>query len=132
MKFCTNPQQLGIMTVDPTFSLGNFYVTIITYHLFLCCRHTTNHPVFIGSVMLHCHKTFSTYLYFASTPVGLCPDMSNLNVLAQIGEEQHFTAFSHKFLGVIHLLCSTHMQCNIKSKLHELRVDEPVKTNCTF
>ena len=43
------------------------------------------------------------------------------------GEEQLFTAFQHEFPGAIHLLCSTYMRRIIKGKLHELRVDEPVK-----
>lgn len=46
-------QQLGIMTVDPTFYLGDTYL-----HLFLHCGRTTNHPVFIGPVVVHYRKTF--------------------------------------------------------------------------
>lgn len=128
VKLCTNPQHFGIMTVDPTFCLGDFDVSVITYqHLFLQCRRTTNHPVFISPVMVHYRKTFSTYLHFASTLVGLRPDLSTLKCFGTDGEEPLFTAFEHEFPRAIHLLCSTHMRRNIKDKLHELRIDEPVK-----
>ena len=31
VKFCTNKSQFGIVTIDPTFCLGDFEVTITTY-----------------------------------------------------------------------------------------------------
>ena len=38
IRFCTLQEQFGVMTVDPTFSLGEFDVTVITYrHLLLEC-----------------------------------------------------------------------------------------------
>ena len=59
VRFCTNENNFGILIVDPTFSLGAFDVTVITYrHLMLECRHTNNHPAFIGPVMVHFKKIF--------------------------------------------------------------------------
>ena len=79
VRFCTNENNFGILTVDPTFSLGAFDVTVITYrHLMLECRRTNNHPAFIGPVMVHFKKSFSTYLFFSSTLVGLRPQLSSL------------------------------------------------------
>ena len=31
-RFCTSNPEFGILTVDPTFSLGEFDVTPVTYH----------------------------------------------------------------------------------------------------
>ena len=31
VRFCTDKDEFGIMTIDPTFSLGDFDVTVITY-----------------------------------------------------------------------------------------------------
>ena len=77
VRFCTNENNFGILTIDPTFSLGPFDVTVITYrHLILECRRTNNHPAFIGPVMVHFKKSFSTYLFFRSTLVAFvhsCP-----------------------------------------------------------
>ena len=59
VQFCTNENNFGILTIDPTFSLGPFDVTVITYrHLILECRRTNNHPAFIGPVMVHFKKSF--------------------------------------------------------------------------
>ena len=64
--------KFGIVTVDPTFSLGQFDVTVTTYcHLLLECKRLGNHPVFIGPSMIHFKRTSSSYLFFASMPVGL-------------------------------------------------------------
>ena len=80
VKFCTNEIQFGDVT---TFCLGDFNVTMTTYrHLVLKCRRSSEPPVFIGPTMIHCNKTFSTYLFFASSLVGLRPELSiNSNVL---------------------------------------------------
>ena len=74
-RFCTFESEFGIMTIDSTFSLGQFDVMVTTYrHLLLECR-TGDSPVFIGPSMIHFKKTFSTYLFFASTLVGLKPEL---------------------------------------------------------
>ena len=44
-RFCTNANNFGIVTVDPTFNLGEFDVTVTTYrHLLLKCGRTQQHP----------------------------------------------------------------------------------------
>ena len=54
VKFCTNEIQFGVVTVDPTFCLGDFDVAMTTYrHLVLKCRHLSEPPVFIGPTMIH-------------------------------------------------------------------------------
>ena len=84
IRFCTLQEQFGVMTVDPTFSLGEFDVTVITYrHLLL--EMYGNSPVFIGPVMVHYKKTFSSYSFFASTLVGLQPGLSELKCFGTDG-----------------------------------------------
>ena len=76
-NFCTSDIKFGIMTIDPTFSLGEFDVTVTTYqHLLLQSRRTSNHPIFIGPVMVHYRKSFSTYMFFGSTLLGMRPQLS--------------------------------------------------------
>ena len=61
VRFCTDKNQFGVLTVDPTFTLGDFDVTVTTYrHLLLECKRTMKHPAFIGPVMVHFKKSFST------------------------------------------------------------------------
>ena len=72
VRFCTNNDEFGILTIDPTFSLGDFDVTIITYrHLLLHSKRTGKPPVFVGPFLVHYCKTFATYLHFLSTLIGL-------------------------------------------------------------
>ena len=116
------------MTVDPTFSLGDFDVTVTTYHyLLLRCRRTKNHPVIIGPVMVHFKKSFSTYPFFSSTLVGLRPKLSSLKLFGTDGEVALYQAFNPTFPSAIHLLCSIHARRNIKSKLREIGISESVQ-----
>lgn len=110
VKFCTNENQVGIMTVDHTFSLGDFDVT-------------SNHPVFIGPVMIHYKKS---YLFFGSSLIGMKPELKQLKCFGTDGGEL-YEAFKGIFPGVVHLLCSLHMKCNIKAKLCELGAGEKLQ-----
>ena len=127
-NFCTDDTNFGIMTIDPTFSLGEFDVTVTMYQqLVLQCRRTSNHPIFIGPVMVHYKKSFSTYVFFASTLLGLKPELSSLKCFGTDGEEALYEAFGHVFPRAIHLFCSLHMKRNVKAKLKELGVGENVQ-----
>ena len=124
-KFCTNEDEFGIMTIDPTFSLGAFDVTISTYRqLLLQCKRSSEHPVFIGPVMIHYKKSFASYLFFASSLIGLRPGLSNLLCFGTDGEEALYGAFKQVFPKAMHLLCSIHFRRNIKAKLHDLKIQE--------
>ena len=82
VRFCTDETDFGILTVDPTFRLGDFDVTVTTYrHLLLECRRTKNHPAFIGPVMVHFKQPFSTYLFFSSTFSYVCMVLESTSLL---------------------------------------------------
>jgi len=71
VRFCTSSIEFGIPTIDPTFSLGEFDMTPITYrHLLLETKRNGNIPVFLGPVLVHYRKNFGTYVFFASTLIG--------------------------------------------------------------
>ena len=125
VRFCTCESEFGVVTIDPTFSLGQFDVTVTTYrHLLLECRRSGKSPAFIGPCMVHFKKTFSSYLFFASTLVGLQPELCNLRAFGTDGEEALYSEFQHEFPASVHLQCYIHMRRNIKDKLHELRACE--------
>lgn len=72
-RFCTSPSEFSVLTIDPTFDLGEFNVTPTTYHhqlLESVCYSTC--PAFVGPSLVHYRKTFNTYLFFALKLVGLC------------------------------------------------------------
>ena len=61
----------GILTVDPTYNLGEFYVTPTTYpHLMLEDVITGKPPSLLGPLLIHQKMAFSTFNYFSSTLVG--------------------------------------------------------------
>lgn len=75
-RFCTSPYDFSILTVDPTFTLGDFDVTVITYrHLLLETRRGMNSPILLGPILIHYKKNFASYLFFTSSLVGLCPNL---------------------------------------------------------
>lgn len=59
-RFCTSSLDFGVLTVDPTFSLGDFDVTPITYRHLLETRRGGQTPIFLGPVLVHYKKTLSS------------------------------------------------------------------------
>ena len=59
VRFGTNP---SIFSVDPTFVLGDFSITCITYHQLLVTDPRTGQPpIMLGPVLVHQSKEYSTY-----------------------------------------------------------------------
>ena len=59
-RFCTDPQNHVILSVDPTFNLGSFHVTVTTYrHPMLEYKHQRrgHHPVMFGLMFIHQRKS---------------------------------------------------------------------------
>ena len=126
-RFCTDIDDFFVMTIDPTFSLGDFDVTPIMYrNLLFHSRRTGHPPVCIGPVMIHYRKTYETYLFFASSLVGLSRGLIDLKAFGTDGEIALSDVFSHEFSNAVHLVCSIHMMRNIKQKLIDFHVPEAV------
>ena len=97
-------------------------MTPTTYrHCLLESTRSENSPVLIGPTMIHYRKTFHTYLFFASTLIGLRPELQGLRAFGKDGEKALVDAFSHEFCYTIHLTCFIHFRQNIKRKLQELQ-----------
>ena len=123
VRFCTSSTEFGILTVDPTFSLGHFDVTPITYrHLLLSTKRNENTPVFLGPVLIHYRKTFATYLFFASSLVGLSSQLEGIRAFGTDGEKALSDAFTHEFGFSQRLTCFIHVRKNIKDELSECSI----------
>ena len=97
-------------------------MTPTTYrHCLLESTRSGNSPVLIGPTMIHYRKTFHTDLFFASTLIGLRPELQGLRAFGTDGEKALVDAFSHEFRYAIHLTCFIHFRQNIKRKLQELQ-----------
>lgn len=127
VRFCTSSFEFCILTIDPTFS-GDFDVTLTTFrHLFLQSkRFNQASPVLVGPACVHFKKTFSTYLFFASTLIGQCRELEGICVFGTDGEQALVDAFKHELHFAQHLTCFIHVRRNIKDKLHECDIPSNV------
>ncbi len=125
VRFCAIPDNFSVLTVDPTFNLGDFDVTPTTYrHGLLISARSGRNPVMIGPVMIHYRKTFHTYVFFAATLVGLRRELVGLRAFGTDGEKALSDAFAHEFHYAVHLTCFLHCRRNIKSQLQVLGYPE--------
>ena len=127
MTLCTSvlhPWNVAtILGVDPTFSLGDFEVTVMTYcHLLLHHQGDPhgNSPCLIGPLFVHLKKDFAVYHFFASSLISLRTSLSNLKCFGSDREDTLMKAFSTAFSNAIHLRCFLHFRGNIEEKLRQL------------
>ena len=117
--FGTKSSDFSIITIDPTFSLGSFDFTPITYRNLLL---KTRRSIFLGPVLVHYKKTFSTYLFFASSLIGQCPQLQGIRAFGTDSKQPLINAFKHKFTFSHHITCFIHVCWNIKEKLNDCSV----------
>ena len=122
-RFCTDPSMFSLLSIDPTFNLGDFSLTVTSYCNLLLQSHTTGkHPVMIGPMLVHRRKVFSTYHFFVCSLVSLKPTLSSLQAFGTDGEECLYNAFSVQFTQACHVRCFLHFRDNCKAKLLEMKV----------
>ena len=125
-RFCTG-EESSVASIDPTFNLGPFSVTPITYHnLLVKTTRNGNHPILLGPVLIHQTKTLRPFHYFASTLIRLNPKLSGLKAYGTDGEPELIKAFGMCFPKAINLRCTNHIRQNIKEKLRELNIPQHV------
>jgi hypothetical protein len=78
--------------------------------------------------MIRYRKTYETYLFFASSLIGMSRGLTHLKAFGSDGEIALSDAFSHEFSVAEHLICSIHMQRNIKQKLIDPRVPDTIRS----
>ena len=68
-RFCSvlDPVCASVLGIDPTFNLGDFYVTVGVFeHKLVKNKVTGKHPIFLGPTMIHQDRKHGTYHHFAS------------------------------------------------------------------
>ena len=123
--FCTSSSN-SVLSIDPTFNIGPFYVTPTTYHNLLVTTKNGNHPILLGPILIHRTKTFRPFHYLASTLVRLNPRLINLKSFGTDGEPELIKAFSICFPNAVHLRCTNHLRQNVKDKLRSLNIPQSV------
>lgn len=120
VRFCASATATTscILTVDPTFCLGDFECTPITYrNLLLVTRRSKVPPIFIGPVLIHYRKNFSSFLFFASSLLGLRKELQCIKSFGTDGEKALVDAFMHEFRFATHLYCTIHARNNVRDEL---------------
>ena len=92
----------------------------MTYrHLLLETKRSKKHPIFLGPTLIHYRKTFGAYLFFASTLVGMSPELQGVRAFGTDGEQALAQALGHAFPFSERLLCFIHARRNIKERCRE-------------
>ena len=73
-------------------------------------------------MLIHYRKTFATYLFLASSLVGLSRELEGIRAFGTDGEEALSDAFKHEFGFAQHLTCFIHVRRNLKDKLAECNI----------
>lgn len=124
-QFCTgNPS--SVLSIDPPFNLGAFYVTPTTYHNLLVETTGGNNPILLRPVLIHQTKTFRPFHSLASALIRLNTWLVDLRAYGTDGEPELIKAFGICFPKAVHLRCTNHLRRNIKEKLHELNIPQSV------
>ena len=122
--FCVQPEIFTVLSVDPTFNLGSFHVTVSTYrHPMLQYRHgrKREQPVMFGPLFIHQCKNFVTYNFQL---VGLHPSLKDLRGFGTDGETALENALHTQFKLALHLRCFLHFRGNLENKLSELGISK--------
>ena len=128
-RFCTDPNEFCVLSADPTFSLGDFSVTCITYrNLLVTETHTSQSPIMVGAMLVHQSKSFEVYNFFVSTLIGITPSLARILAFGTDGElalvkafkQQFCFAFKQQFCFAVHLRCFRHMSQDIQRKANDM------------
>ena len=125
-RLCTGDQHT-ILSVDPTFNLGDFDVTVTTYRHLMLTNSSSSHPVMMGPLFIHQCKKFNTYHFFASSLVGLRPALRNLCAFGTDGEQVLSNALQTVFSGAKHLRCFLHFKSNLDDRLEKMHIPKSVR-----
>ena len=124
-RFCTIDQlDKSILTVGPTFNLGDFNVTVTTYRYPFLVNSSGKHPSMIGPLFIHQQKKFESYYLFASSLVSLNQNLKNLFAFGTDGESNGFNAVSS---NPLHIRCFLHFRGNLDAKLGSFGVPKTVR-----
>jgi hypothetical protein len=121
-RFCCNQDHASILSVDPTFNLGPYYVTPSTYQNLMIENEQGSHPIHLGPILIHHTKTLRPFHYFGSTLVSCKPSLLSLRSFGTDGEPELAKAFRLCFPNAVHLRCTNHFRQNVKDKLRSIGV----------
>ena len=127
VRFLTNNHRFGILTVDTTYNVGDFYATPVTYpHLMLEDIKSGKSPLMLGPILVHQSVDFSALNYFASTLIGCRRELCQLLAFGTDGDKALVEALTHNFPYSTQLRCFLHFRKNVEEKLKALGLPSAV------
>ena len=127
-RFCTNPSEPAILSVDPTYNCGAFYVTPTTYrHKQVISKRTGKHPVMIGPTLIHKHRDEEAFAYLASSMIRVSPRLVSLLAIGSDRDKAIKKGLGSQFPNVVFVACKKHFEDDLKRKLSELGVNDKAK-----
>ena len=125
---CTDPNLFSVVSIDPTFNLGSFFVTPAGFlHKAFVSKRTMKHPIFLGPVLVHWRMNFEAYSFFAYQLQILLPTLHSIQAIGTDGELALTKALKNAFPNALHLRCFKHFQDNCDAKLRALNLDDTVR-----
>ena len=121
-KFCTEEMMFAVLQIDPTFNLGPYECTPISYQNLLLERESTGKsPVFVGPVLIHYKKDACTYKDFLSKLKSLRPGLQNVVSFGTDGEMALVNALRSCFPKGTEksLRCFRHFPQNVEATLNK-------------
>ena len=119
-QFCTNPNDLSVFGVDPTFNVfeQNISLTVTSYrNLRLEKKGTGKPPVFLGPMLIHQQKDWRTFSKFAYHLIEANPDLEGLLACGTDGKKALIDGFKRNFRFAVFLRCFLHFKDNLKREL---------------
>ena len=115
----------SIFQMDPTYDLGNIFVTTTQYeNLFLLSRRTDVHPAIVGPVLIHQKKEQDTYSNLSQFLCTKRPAFKGLTSFGTDGEKGLGNAFSETCPSAIQLRCFIHFKKNLTEYMRKVGIDQ--------
>lgn len=129
--YCTSELVSSILTVDPTFNIGKYSVTPVTYQdLLLISKRTGEHPICIGPILISQNLTKEVYTDFVYCIQKNCPGLKEeLRAFGTDGEKPLEQSFSEGFPSAVKLRCMSHFRNNVKD--HRKALEDSSTTEIT-
>ena len=106
-----------MFSVDLTFKLGDFYVTVASFRNPMLINEEGIHPKHIGPVQIQHRKLLLSYKYFASSLKRIEPSIIDLKTFVTDGESNIVDAFTQEFPSAVNIQCFRHFKKDIERKL---------------
>lgn len=107
----------SVLQIDPTFNLGNYEVTAMSFPDTLLEKVADGkNPLYLGPVMLHTRKDIRSYAEFYREICSLVPKLPTTPISLGTDGEQALISAAESVMNIkVHLRCFRHVKLNLQS-----------------